>query len=201
MFTSRAEYRLQLRADNADLRLTEKGIALGLISSERQAVFRDRQQRLAHGRACLDALSTTPRELQAHGISINQDGVRRTAFEMLRYPDVTLERLTGLWPQVRDLPPDVVEHLETEGRYAGYMARQQTDIDAYRKEESLKLPDDLDYTTIRGLSAEVQSKLMQVRPATLGAASRIPGMTPAALTRLVAYIRKVKKERRLNERV
>lgn len=193
MFTSRAEYRLRLRADNADLRLTEKGRELGLISAERWVIFQDRKQRLDAGRTRLDALSATPRQLEKQGVSINQDGVRRTAFELLRHPDVTLNRLAALWSEIGQLTPDVAEHLETEGRYAGYITRQEVDIEAYRKDESLKLPDDLDYSTISGLSTEVQSKLGAARPTTLGAASRIPGITPAALTRLVAYIRKSKK--------
>lgn len=193
MFTSRAEYRLLLRADNADLRLTPMGMEAGVIGSTRAAAFVAKREVLDGARARMQALTATPKELAAAGLHVNQDGVRRSALDLFSYQTVTWQTLKTLWPELMEIPPAVAEQLEIEGRYAGYLNRQTTDIAAYRKDEGLSLPDDLDYATVGSLSAEIRLKLTNARPATLGAAARIPGMTPAALTALLGHVKKMKK--------
>lgn len=193
MFTSRAEYRLLLRADNADLRLTGKGIGIGVVGSERAAVFTAKETALNEARARMSGFNATPKDLKAAGLHVNQDGVRRSALDLFAYQTVTWDTLGTLWPELRDMPPAIAEQLEIEGRYAGYLNRQTTDIAAYRKDEGLSLPDDLDYATVGSLSAEIRLKLANARPATLGAAARIPGMTPAALTALLGHVKKMRK--------
>lgn len=190
MFTSRAEYRLLLRADNADLRLTPRGLAVGCVGAEREGSFRRKRIALDAGRDLMNRLVATPTALKAHGLTINQDGVRRSAFSLLGYPEVSWPRLVDVWPELAAITPQVVEQLEIEGRYASYLDRQTSDIAAFRRDEQLALPDDLDYGTIGGLSAEVRLKLTTARPATLGAAGRIPGVTPAALTALLAHVKR-----------
>lgn len=192
MFTSRAEYRLLLRADNADQRLTPLGLALGVVGADRARHFNEKDRALTAGRDLLTSLTATPQELARRGVMVNQDGVRRSAFTLFGYPDMSFERLSTLWPELAPIRPDVAEQLEIEGRYAGYLQRQISDITAFRRDEALKLPADLDYARIGGLSAEVRTKLHSSRPATLGAAARIPGVTPAALTALLAHVRKDK---------
>lgn len=190
MFTSRAEYRLILRADNADLRLTPKGLDLGCVGSLRREAFITKAKALEQGRGLMTILAATPNELRAKGFNVNQDGVRRSAFDLLRYPDVSWRQLIGQWPELADLRGDVAEQLEIEGRYSGYLDRQTADIMAFRRDESLALPDDLDYAAIGSLSNEVRLKLQTARPTTLGAAGRIPGVTPAAMTALLAYVKR-----------
>ena len=193
MFTSRAEYRLILRADNADLRLTPKGIYLGCVGQSRRQAFAAKSEALVQGRGLMDRLAATPNELKAKGFNVNLDGVRRSAFALLRYPDISWEQLVGQWPEIAGLRADVAEQLEIEGRYAGYMDRQTADILAFRRDESLELPDDLDYGAIGSLSNEVRLKLQAAKPATLGAAGRIPGVTPAAMTALLANVKRAEK--------
>lgn len=197
MFTSRAEYRLKLRADNADLRLTDLGIAAGCVGSERAAAFTEKKDALAKARAHLDGLVVTPTSLAARGYKINQDGVRRSGFDLLSYKDIGWWQLQDLWPELEGVRADVREQLEIEGRYAGYMERQDADIRAFRKDEALALPETLDYADVGGLSNEVRQKLTDARPATLGAAARIPGVTPAGLTALLRYVRKPSSSRSL----
>ena len=145
---------------------------------------------LAAGRALVESLTATPNALAAAGLAINQDGVRRSAFELLRYPELTLTRLAALWPELNSLAPAVARQIETEGRYQGYLARQEADIRAFRKDEALELPAELDYDRVGGLSTEVRQLLTRARPATLGAASRIPGVTPAAVMALLRHVKK-----------
>lgn len=190
MFTSRAEYRLLLRADNADQRLTGKGEAIGCVGAARARAFRKKMEALEAGRGLLRTLGATPAELRRHGLKISQDGVRRSVAELLAYPGIDLAVLAPIWPALRGLRADVAEQLEIEAQYAGYLKRQEADILAFRRDEALRLPPDLDYGTIGGLSAEVRQKLDAARPATLGAAARISGVTPAALTALLRHVRR-----------
>jgi len=190
MFTSRAEYRLVLRADNADLRLTPLGAAAGCVGPERRARFAAKAAALAKGRELLTVLTASPTALRRDGFEVNQDGVARSGWNLLGYPGVSLNRLAGLWPELGGLPAEVAEQLEIEGHYRGYLQRQDADIKAYRREEGLALPAEVDYAAIGSLSAEVRQKLSQGRPATLGAAARIPGVTPAAVAAVLAHIRR-----------
>ncbi len=190
MFTSRAEYRLLLRADNADLRLTAKGLAEGVVGPTRARVFGAKVEALARGRALMDGLEATPDMLRHQGIAANRDGVRRTAFDLLRQPEVAWAQLAAIWPELGGLDPAIAEQLEIEGRYAGYLKRQEADIEAFRRDGHLALPADLDFTLVGGLSTEIRTKLAQARPTTLGAAGRIPGVTPAALVALLAHVKR-----------
>ena len=190
MFTSRAEYRLLLRADNADQRLTPLGEAAGCVGSERRARFAAKAAGLAKGREMLGSLRASPAALRRDGFEINQDGVARSGWDLLGYPGVDLARLAGLWPELGGLPPEVSQQLEIEGHYRGYLDRQDSDIRAYRREEGLALPAAIDYGAIGSLSAEVRQKLAAARPATLGAAARISGVTPAAVAAVLAHLRR-----------
>ena len=196
MFTSRAEYRLLLRADNADLRLTEKGIAAGCVGGHRQAHFETKKADLENARKQLKSLQFSPSELTSRGVTTNRDGVRRSALDVLAMSDMTWARLRSLWPEIPAFRKDVEEQLEIDSRYAGYVGRQEADIRAFRKDEGLRLPVDLDYGQVGGLSTEVRLKLSAAHPVTLGAAARIPGVTPAALTVLLKYVHRDKAEAR-----
>ena len=190
MFTSRAEYRLMLRADNADLRLTGKGVAVGCVGRERAVAFDRRMSTLERTQKRLDDLSATPNQLRDFGLTVNQDGIRRSAAELLAYPGITLARLAAIWPELADVDASTTEQLEINAHYRGYLRRQEADIQAFRRDESLYLPPDLDYDAIASLSIEVRSKLAATRPTTLGAAARISGVTPAALTALLRYVKR-----------
>ena len=190
MFTSRAEYRLSLRADNADLRLTPIGLDAGCIGPDRARAFAAKSAALDHAMAFVKSTKATPAELARAGIRVNRDGARRSIHDLLGYPDMDLARLGEHWPALGDLRPDVAEQLEISGRYAGYMERQEADIIAFKKQESLHLPRDLAYEDVAGLSNEIRGKLSAARPATLGAAARISGVTPAALTALLVHVRR-----------
>ena len=190
MFTSRAEYRLHLRADNADLRLTAMGIALGCVGAARRACFEAKAKTLAAWRARLQTLSATPPVLARAGIAVKQDGTRRSGFELLRYPGIGLGELSALWPELDAVPATLRDLLETEARYQGYLERQQADIEAYRRDEALRLPAGLDFARVGGLSTEARQALEAARPATLGAAARLPGMTPAALVALLRHVKR-----------
>jgi tRNA uridine 5-carboxymethylaminomethyl modification enzyme len=190
MFTSRAEYRLLLRADNADQRLTPLGLELGCVGTERAKAFGAKQEQLEAARTVASSSAKSPNELAALGLVVNQDGVRRTALDLLRYPDVTLEQIVALWPDFSRFASEILEQVELDGRYAGYLARQEADIEAYRREEALELPEALDFRAIPSLSNELRLKLEAARPRSLGAASRIPGMTPAALLTLLRYVKR-----------
>ena len=190
MFTSRAEYRLLLRADNADQRLTPRGLAVGCVATPRAESFNRYLSALEKARTLMASLSSTPTELKRLGLAVNQDGVRRTATDLLRYPDISLSDLGRLWPDLQDLPPSIAEQIEIDGKYAGYLDRQEADIRAFRKDEALALPANLDVDAIGSLSHEVRQKLRATRPATLGAAARIPGMTPAALVTLLRHVKR-----------
>lgn len=190
MFTSRAEYRLRLRADNADRRLTQRGVGVGCVGAVRQQIFEEKEIRVVAALELIERLAATPFVLAAQGLKVNQDGQRRTAKQMLAYPNVTWERLAQVWPELVNLSPEARQQAEIESRYHVYLGRQDQDIRAFRKDEALCLPTDLDYDLIHGLSNEVRSKLTMVRPATLGQAARISGITPSALTLLLAHVRR-----------
>ena len=190
MFTSRAEYRLALRADNADQRLTEKGIALGCVGQTRRDLYRAKAKALDDARAFARSVSVSPSEADRHGLALKKDGHRRSAFELLSYPTITMADVVRIWPQLGDLPPKLAEQLEIDAKYDVYLSRQAADVAAYRRDEAFELPEALDYAAITGLSNEARHKLQTHRPRTIGQASRIDGMTPAALTLVAAYLRR-----------
>ncbi len=190
MFTSRAEYRLTLRADNADQRLTPAGVSVGCVGTERAAAFAGKLGALTAARALAGRLHATPDALLRHGMRVNRDGVRRRAVDLLAYPDVDMARLCTVWPELAGMDQVIAEQLEIEACYTGYLDRQNGDIRAFRRDEGLMLPRDLPYDTIDGLSNEVREKLSRGRPATLGQAARIAGVTPAGLTTLLRYVRR-----------
>jgi tRNA uridine 5-carboxymethylaminomethyl modification enzyme len=190
MFTSRAEYRLVLRADNADQRLTPIGLRLGCVGIRRAGRFAAKMAALTEARNRLAQLRMTPPALKRRGIMVNEDGVSRSAAELLAYPGIDLVRLAAIWPELAALTPQIAEQVEIDARYSGYLERQERDIAAFRRDEALLLPADLDYATIGSLSREVCDKLAIARPATLGAAARISGVTPAALVALLKHVRR-----------
>ena len=187
MFTSRAEYRLTLRADNADQRLTGFGEKNGLVGADRAQAFAAKQEKLAVSRETMRNLSLTPNQAAIHGLIVRQDGVRRNALELLSLTE--FPELCRIWPELGALEPGIVEQLEIDAQYAGYLGRQDADIIAFRRDESRALPADLDYTAVIGLSTEVRQKLERIRPATLGQAARIEGVTAAAITLILAHVK------------
>ena len=190
MFTSRAEFRLHLRADNADQRLTPLGVEKGLVGEERHILFSARSDSLAHGRALLTSLTASPNAARKAGIAVNEDGKLRSAFDLLSYPDVTPADAARLWPEVSEIHREIIEQLVVDAQYAVYLDRQRDDIDAVRRDEQKPIPDDLDYAVIPGLSMEIRQKLAQYRPQTIAQAQAMDGMTPAAVTLLLAVIRR-----------
>jgi tRNA uridine 5-carboxymethylaminomethyl modification enzyme len=190
MFTSRAEYRLRLRADNADQRLTPLGHKLGCIGAERSVAFHVKQEALAAATSLAKSISLTSSQAARQGLAVNQDGITRTAFDLLRLPDVSWGRLAVIWPEMSGVSPAIASQVAIDANYAVYLDRQAQDVAAFRRDEQLDLPEGLDFARIAGLTTEVREKLTRTRPATLGAASRIPGVTPAALTALLAHVRK-----------
>lgn len=190
LFTSRAEYRLTMRADNADLRLTEQGIQIGCVGEERARLFYAKKKELDDVRAKIKGMVFTTKELREKGFVVNADGQKRTPFDMLSYQGVDWSVLAQAWPELKDVSAGVAEQLEIEGRYSGYLARQSSDIDAFRKDEALKIPFETDYRQIGGLSAEITERLMQTKPATIGAMMRMTGMTPAATTAVIGYLKR-----------
>ncbi len=190
MFTSRAEYRLTLRADNADQRLTPRGIEIGCVGGARQKAFTEKVRALSDARQLMGNLKASPNKLAAKEIRVNADGVVRSALELISYGDISLSKLTDVWPELVGISPEVAEQLEIEGKYAGYLERQDIDIRAFQKDEALLLPEDIDIDEIGSLSTEIRQKLRQIRPETLGAAARIPGVTPAAVIALLRYVKR-----------
>jgi len=189
MFTSRAEYRLRLRADNADQRLTPLGIAMGCVTKSRREAFAAKAAALEQATALLQALSLTPTEAGRHGLEVNKDGRRRSAFDLLALPGVDLARLTSIWPQIADVTPRIAAQVAVDARYASYVRRQELDVEALKKDEALAIPAAFDFAALSGLSTEVRQKLTRYRPATLAQAARIDGITPAALLLLLAHLK------------
>ena len=190
MFTSRAEYRLTLRADNADQRLTDKGIALGCVGAARRRRYGEKMAALASAREFAQSVSLTPNEGGRHGLALNKDGQRRSAFELLSHPHIGVVELSRIWPRFGELAPKIAEQLEIDAKYDVYLSRQAADIASYRRDESLELPDGLDYAQLRGLSNEARQKLQASRPRSIGQAARLDGITTAALTLLVAHLKR-----------
>lgn len=195
MFTSRAEFRLSLRADNADQRLTPKAISVGCIKPDRKAVFEEKMDRLVAGREQLEKSSHTPKSLISLGLALNQDGARRSAFQLLAYPDVTFDHLVALDPALSQIDPEIQDQLSKDALYATYIERQQRDVEAIRRDEMHEIPADFGFEGIDGLSNELKSKLARSRPANLHQAAKVDGMTPAALTLLLAKLRQARRER------
>jgi tRNA uridine 5-carboxymethylaminomethyl modification enzyme len=194
MFTSRAEYRLTLRADNADQRLTGKGIALGCVGQARSTRHGAKMAALNAAKRLAKSLSITPNEATRHGLSLNHDGVRRSAFELLAYPEIGWGEVRAIWPQLGAVDPTIAVHVEIDAKYDVYLKRQTADVDAFRRDEGLILTD-VDYADVRGLSNEARSKLEAARPRTVGQAGRLDGLTPAALGILAAYLRREARKR------
>ena len=190
MFTSRAEYRLTLRADNADQRLTPLGVAIGCVGSVRRDAFAAKTKRLEEGAALLASLTLTPDEAAKFGLSINRDGRKRSAFDLLSYPEVDVARLTAIWPEIARIDRDIAEQLAVDARYAVYVKRQELDIASFRKDEAIAIPAEFAFAALPGLSTELRQKLDRHRPASLGQAARLDGMTPAALMLLLAHLKK-----------
>jgi tRNA uridine 5-carboxymethylaminomethyl modification enzyme len=190
MFTSRAEYRLTLRADNADQRLTPLGSIVGCVGEERRVSFDAKQKQLAEGDSLLRSLTLTPDQAAKHGLAINRDGRKRSAFELLSYPDINLACLIAIWPEIGRIDVKIAGQLAVDARYAVYVKRQELDIAAFRKEEGIVIPRDFAFDRLPGLSTELRQKLERQRPASLGQAARLDGMTPAALLLLLAHLKK-----------
>jgi tRNA uridine 5-carboxymethylaminomethyl modification enzyme len=195
MFTSRAEYRLTLRADNADQRLTGRGIAIGCVGNERERQFLAKTSALDAARTLANSLSITPSDARRRGVALNLDGQRRTAFDLLSYPNFDTATIASIWPEFASVDAKIAAQLEIDAKYAVYLDRQSADIEAYRRDESFELPGRIDYATLPGLSQEIRQKLETLRPRTIGQAGRIDGMTPAALTLLAVHARRAGKGR------
>ena len=195
MFTSRSEYRLLLRADNADLRLTPLGINIGCVGSERQRRFEEKSSRIKEGFKFVRSHRFSPDMLLKNGIKINKDGKKRNIIDLLSFSNITIHKLKKIVPELNDLEQDVVEQIEVEAKYAGYLDRQRMDIKDFEKEESLLIPKTTNYKLVGSLSNEIVEKLSQIKPPTLGAASRVPGVTPAAIIALLRFIKKNKNKK------
>ncbi len=190
MFTSRAEFRLTLRADNADQRLTHRGIEIGCVGTVRRGHHQKKMVALEAARARARNVSVTPSEAAQFGFSLNRDGQRRTAFDLLAYPDIAIADIARIWPEFGEVPDAIAAQLETDAKYAVYLDRQAADVAAFRRDESFELPVEMDYASVPGLSNEVRQKLAASRPRTLGHAGRLDGITPAALILLASYVRR-----------
>jgi tRNA uridine 5-carboxymethylaminomethyl modification enzyme len=190
MFTSRAEYRLMLRADNADQRLTPLGVQVGCITQRRATAFDEKMTELEDARKLCANRIATPHELEEYGVEVNKDGTKRDVHALLRFPNIDWDDVIKIWPELDQIRPDLQEQIAIDAKYAGYIKRQEQDITAFKREEELRIPSDLDYTGLPGLSNEICEKLMAVRPTTIGAASRIPGVTPAATTILLRQVKR-----------
>ncbi|OWY13363.1 tRNA uridine-5-carboxymethylaminomethyl(34) synthesis enzyme MnmG [Thioclava sp. F34-6] len=195
MFTSRAEFRLSLRADNADQRLTGMGIEIGCVGEARRAQFEKKSAELAAGGELLRSISLTPKEAKEKGFKVNEDGTRRTAFDLLSFPDITMPALQEALPELKNLSEDVARQLSIDALYANYVARQEVDAASLKRDEGWEIPEDFNFDSLQGLSNELKAKLQRAMPKTLGQAGRIDGVTPAALTLILARLRQSKRER------
>ena len=195
MFTSRSEYRLLLRADNADLRLTPLGIDIGCVDIDRQRKFEKKSKRIKEGFKFVKKFKFSPDVLLKKGIKINKDGKKRNIIDLLSFSNITTPKLKKILPELNNLEDDVMEQIEIEAKYTGYLDRQRMDIQDFEKEENLKIPKSTNYKLVGSLSNEIVEKLSKIKPPTLGAASRISGVTPAATIALLRYIKKNKNKK------
>lgn len=195
MFTSRAEFRLSLRADNADQRLTPMAMTLGCVSEVRKAAFQDKSEKLEQGRGVLSEITMTPRELGDLGLKMNADGARRSLFQLLSFPDISMDFLREHVPELSAIQPEIGEQLEKDALYANYIDRQKRDVEALKRDETYQVPSDFDFSTIEGLSTELKQKLARAKPSTLAQAAKVDGMTPAALSLLLIRLRRNDKAR------
>lgn len=195
MFTSRAEFRLSLRSDNADTRLTPLAQQWGIVSQNRWNCYQEKQQRLDQARLVCQKLFLTPNEASAHGLQVNHDGVRRSAYDFLAYPHITIERLSHFWPQLRSIDSKTIESLEIEAQYAVYLEKQAQDIASLQRDERLEIPPSLDIQSISGLSNELKTKIQKISPRSIADAQKIDGMTPAALSLIITYIQRQRREK------
>lgn len=193
LFTSRAEYRLTMRSDNADLRLTPVGIKVGCVGKERAKEFKMKLKQLNQARCLIQSLSKSPKQLKQMGFLVNVDGHKRTAFDLLAYPEVSWTDLIKVFPELEKIPAEIAKQLMIEGRYQGYLARQNQDILDFKKDEALKIPEKIDYYQVGGLSNEIRERLEKERPQTIGAMGRMRGITPASITAVIGYLKKNKK--------
>ena len=190
MFTSRAEFRLSLRADNADQRLTDRGIALGCVGPERALFHRSKMAKLNSALGLLREFSATPSQIAKSGVLVNQDGVRRSAYDLLAGSTIGFDNLVAIWPELSGIDSDTIRQIENDAKYSVYLDRQKSDIEELRRSEALKIPDDFDFEAVSGLSAEITQKFVSARPRTFGQASRIEGITPAAMSTLVSHLKR-----------
>ena len=192
MFTSRAEYRLSLRSDNADIRLTAIGFKLGFVSKKRYKILKNKNLKLTKALILSKSLKASPNELSKFNIKINFDGKKRSAYELLSYKDINFNKLEKIWPKLSNINSEIKKQIEIESHYRGYLDRQEEEIKSFKKDENLVFPKDFDYSSVGSLSNEIKEKLNKIRPPTIGAASRISGMTPPAIIALLRHVKRKK---------